>query len=52
MAILQLPELLAKEKGIRIIVCIDEFQQMVDRILLLSCSCWLGSGRKIFLCFV
>ena len=28
MAILQLPELLAKEKGIRIIVCIDEFQQL------------------------
>lgn len=30
MAILQLPELLAKEKGIRIIVCIDEFQQLAN----------------------
>lgn len=27
MTILQLPEMLAKEKGIKIIVCIDEFQQ-------------------------
>lgn len=30
MAILQLPELLAKEKGIRIIVCINEFQQLAN----------------------
>ena len=30
MAILQLPELLAKEKGVRIIVCIDEFQQLAN----------------------
>ena len=30
MTILQLPELLAKEKGIRIIVCIDEFQQLAN----------------------
>lgn len=30
MAILQLPELLAKEKEIRIIVCIDEFQQLAN----------------------
>ena len=28
MSILQLPESLAKEKGIRIMVCIDEFQQL------------------------
>ena len=30
MTILQLPELLAKEKGFRIIVCIDEFQQLAN----------------------
>ena len=30
MTILQLPELLAKEKGVRIIVCIDEFQQLAN----------------------
>ena len=30
MAILQLPELLAKEKNIKIIVCIDEFQQLAN----------------------
>ena len=30
MAILQLPEMLAKEKGIKIIVCIDEFQQLAN----------------------
>ena len=27
---LQLPELIAKEKGFRIVVCIDEFQQIGD----------------------
>ena len=30
MTILQLPEILAKEKGIKIIVCIDEFQQLAN----------------------
>lgn len=30
MTILQLPEMLAKEKGIKIIVCIDEFQQLAN----------------------
>ncbi len=30
MTILQLPEMLAKEKGIRIVVCIDEFQQLAN----------------------
>ncbi len=30
MAILQLPEKLAQEKGIRIVVCIDEFQQLAN----------------------
>lgn len=30
MTILQLPEMLAKEKGIRIVVCIDEFQQLTN----------------------
>jgi len=30
MTILQLPELLAKEKNIKIIVCIDEFQQLAN----------------------
>lgn len=30
MTILQLPELLAKEKGIKIIVCVDEFQQLAN----------------------
>ena len=30
MAILQLPELLAEEKGIKIIICIDEFQQLAN----------------------
>lgn len=30
MTILQLPEVLAREKGIRIIVCIDEFQQLAN----------------------
>jgi len=28
LSILQLPQILAKEKGVRIIVCIDEFQQL------------------------
>lgn len=30
MTILQLPELLAKEKNIKIIICIDEFQQLAN----------------------
>ncbi len=30
MTILQLPEMLAKEKGIKMIVCIDEFQQLAN----------------------
>lgn len=30
MTILQLPEMLAKEKGIKIIICIDEFQQLAN----------------------
>ena len=30
MSILQLPELLAKEKGIKIIICINEFQQLAS----------------------
>lgn len=30
MTILQLPEMLAKENGIRIVVCIDEFQQLAN----------------------
>ena len=38
--VLQLPELIAKEKGFRIVVCIDEFQQwymaVADACLLLS----------------
>ena len=42
MAILQLPELLAKEKGIRIIVCIDEFQQLAS-------YCLYGSKRNMML---
>ncbi len=30
MTILQLPEMIAREKGIKIIVCIDEFQQLAN----------------------
>ena len=30
MTILQLPEILAREKGVKIIVCIDEFQQLAN----------------------
>ena len=30
MSILQLPEVIAREKGIKIIVCIDEFQQLAE----------------------
>ena len=30
MTILQLPEVIAKEKGIKIVVCIDEFQQLAN----------------------
>lgn len=30
LTILQLPEMLAKEKGVKVIVCIDEFQQLAN----------------------